>query len=423
MSSRFYSVFAAVLMAAAMWIWAQKILIAHQQVQATAREIPRGNLSDLYPRWLGARELLLRGRDPYGPDITREIQTGYYGRPLDATRPNDPKDQQAFAYPVYVVFFLAPTVKLPFPLVQRVFLGLLVVLTAASIPMWLRALGWRTSSVGKFLWIVLALGCFPAVQGFKLQQLTLLVAGLLAAAFSALASGYFAAAGILLALASIKPQLVALPVVVLCVWSLGNWRERRRLVLGLGLTMLLLCAGGEVVLPGWIGKFRTASRAYLQYTGGGTSVLDVELTPTWGRLVAGILVAVLVYFAWRLRQTPVESREFGWLVGLTLATTLMVIPMVAPYNQMLLVPVFMVVVRGIRPLWRAGGLPRFFVVLTALSVFWPWVMAAALVAALLVVPAPMVQRAWVLPVLSNFAIPTLTLGLVLIGWKAMRDSE
>src|SRR3954470_19803305 len=113
------------LLAASVWIWVQDITIPRQEAEAREHGIPRGNLSDLYPRWLGARELLLRGRDPYREDITREIQTGYYGRPIDPTRPNDPKDQQAFAYPLYVVWLLAPTIGLPFPLVQMAFLWLL----------------------------------------------------------------------------------------------------------------------------------------------------------------------------------------------------------------------------------------------------------------------------------------------------------
>ena len=88
----------AVWMAASMWLYIQLILIPYQITQGPMRESPRGNLSDLYPRWLGARELLLHHRDPYSVEITRESQIGYYGRPLDPTRGNDPKDQQGFAY-------------------------------------------------------------------------------------------------------------------------------------------------------------------------------------------------------------------------------------------------------------------------------------------------------------------------------------
>src|SRR5271170_3884036 len=133
----------AVVAAASMWFYVDRILVGYQVADAAAHERPRGNLSDLYPRWLGARELLLRGRNPYGDDIAIEIQKGYYGRALDPAKPNDPKDQQGFAYPVYVVFLLAPFVRFSFPAVQVVFYWALITLTAISVWLWLRVLRWR----------------------------------------------------------------------------------------------------------------------------------------------------------------------------------------------------------------------------------------------------------------------------------------
>src|SRR5580704_1319989 len=108
------------LLAGSMWFYVQHILIPHQRTEAALHGTPRGNLSDLYPRWLGARELLLHHRDPYSPELTREIQIGYYGRELDDANPDDPKDQMAFAYPLYVVFLIAPTIVFPFSLVRLV---------------------------------------------------------------------------------------------------------------------------------------------------------------------------------------------------------------------------------------------------------------------------------------------------------------
>src|SRR5215470_10246425 len=125
-------------MATGMWLYVQHVLIPYEKLQGPMRQSPRGNLSDLYPRWLGARELLLHHRDPYGADITREIQVGYYGRELDPSRPGDPKDQQGFAYPVYVVLMLAPTVTLRFSLVHEAFFWLFVALTTLSVPLWMR---------------------------------------------------------------------------------------------------------------------------------------------------------------------------------------------------------------------------------------------------------------------------------------------
>src|ERR1035437_3484234 len=139
---------------ASTWFYMDRILRAQQIADAAAHSRPRGNLSDLYPRWLGARELLRRGRNPYSAEITREIQQGYYGRPLDPARPDDPKDQQGFAYPPYVVFLLAPAVDLPFELVQKGFRWLLVVLAAATVLLWLRVLRWKTSFVTALIFIV-----------------------------------------------------------------------------------------------------------------------------------------------------------------------------------------------------------------------------------------------------------------------------
>ena len=146
--------------------------MAQQIADAAAHNRPRGNLSDLYPRWLGARELLRHGRNPYSAEITREIQQGYYGRPLDPSRPDDPKDQQGFAYPVYVVFLLAPTIDLPFDAVadrlpvaaDRAGGGERFALASGSA----LEVVVRTA----LIFIVLMLGWLPMVQGIKLQQLS-----------------------------------------------------------------------------------------------------------------------------------------------------------------------------------------------------------------------------------------------------------
>ena len=188
----------ALVAAGSAWFFTNHVLVAYEISESAVKGLPRGNLSDLYPRWLGARELLLHGRDPYSREITREIQVGYYGRQVDPTRPHDPKDQQGFAYPLYVVFLLAPTVRLPFREVQLGFRWLLVILTGSSVLLWLRALRWRPSPGIAAAWIVVTLGCFPAIQGLKLQQLSLLVCALLAACAAAVASGALLLAGILL---------------------------------------------------------------------------------------------------------------------------------------------------------------------------------------------------------------------------------
>lgn len=405
--------------AASVWIWVQDITIPYQEAKARREGVSRGNLSDLYPRWLGTRELLLHRRDPYSPEVTREIQTGYYGRPIDPTRPNDPKDEQGFAYPLYVVFLLAPTVALPFSVVQRAFLGLLVALTAASVLLWFRTLAWRVSLTAKILWIILVLGSFPAIQGIKLQQLTLLVAALLSGAIACVVQRRLVLAGTLLALASIKPQLVLLIAIWLVIWIVGNWGERRRLFWSALVSLALLMISAEFLLPGWIHEFRAAMSAYYQYTGGGRSVLDVALTPIGGRVASLALMAMLFLFLWRLRREPETSAAFQWSIAAVLATTLVVVPMFAPYNQVLLVPCVMLMFKEVRALWKATRLRRFFVLIVITSLAWPPVSALGLAIAWFLLPASTVQQAWPVPMATTLMIPVALLALMLVSRKVL----
>src|ERR1700680_1078008 len=125
------------------WRWTEDILAPTNGGTIAAAKRPTGNNSDLYPRWLGTRELLLHGRDPYSAEVTGEIQQGFYGRPLDPRNPSDPTAQESFVYPLYVAFLLAPTVTLPFPMVQEIFRLLLLLAVAGSVPLWMVAVGFR----------------------------------------------------------------------------------------------------------------------------------------------------------------------------------------------------------------------------------------------------------------------------------------
>lgn len=413
---------AAIVASCSIWMYVQWILIPHQKADALARDIPRGNLSDLYPRWLGARELLLHGRDPYSRDITLEIQTGYYGRPLDPSRPYDPKDQEAFAYPVYVVFLLAPTVTLPFALVQKAFLWFLVAITAASVLLWMSTFEWRTSWNTKLIWILLTVSSFPALQGIKLQQLSLLVVFLLALFAYLLRREQLVWAGLLLALATIKPQLTVLPIALTCMWVIGDWRRRQRVLWSFVITIAVLVAGSEALLPGWIREFRTALSDYRHYTGG-VSVLDVNLSPVIGRIVAGLLVVAFLFFAWKFRRASQHSPEFRWTLSMSLALTVLIIPMFAPYNQVLLLPALMLIVRSLHEIWKQSKLSRLFVVLTAVTVFEQWIAAIVLVCALIFLPSVAVQKAWGLPFYSSMALPLFAIGLLFLSRRSFLTQQ
>jgi len=365
----------------------------------------------------------LHGRDPYSPEITREIQIGYYGRPLDPASPSDPKDQQGFAYPAYVVFLLAPTIGIAFPIVQTGFRWFLVALTAAAVLLWLRTLRWRPSFTVTAILIALTLGSFQVLQGIKLQQLSLLVGGLIAGCALLLAEGYFALAGILLALATIKPQLLLPLVAWLLVWAFSDWRHRQNLIWGFAATMGVLFASAEYVLPDWIGRFRSAVAAYRQYNDGAGSVLDVLITPEWGRVLAALIVVAFAVTAWKFRRASNDSSTFSLMFGLVLAITVVIVPKAAPYNQILLLPAILLLARHWQILWRKNRMSRTLLMVCGLLIFWPWLAATALTIASLGLPANTVQKAWAWPVWTSLAIPLAVVVLLASGFRDFTRAE
>ncbi len=409
-----------------MWSYTDRVLIPHQVVDARQHDQPRGNLSDLYPRWIGAKDLLLYGRDPYGADVSREIQIGYYGRPLDPSRPNDPADEQGFAYPVYVVFGLAPTIRLPFSVVQKSFFWILVLVTAASSAVWLwvlrRPVRWSEEWPEQLILVALTLGNVAVMQGLKLQQISLLIAALISVAIMLLVSDYAVVAGAILAVATIKPQLMVLLLGWLALWTLADWRRRYRLAVSFLATMVILFAASEWYLPHWIARFWHAVIEYQRYTGA-MSVLEKAVGRPWSWVLELAALAALAGACWRERRSPADSGAFTFAftftTSLVLATTVLVIPTYAPYNQVLLIPALLLLFRDRRMIWQRSMANRVLLVIVTGLFVWPSISSTVLAGLSYVMPLRMVDAAWTVPLRMLTQIPVGVAALMLIHYYQM----
>jgi Protein of unknown function (DUF2029). len=196
---------------------------------------------DFYPVWLTARESAHGHRDLYSLEMTRKIQVGLFGRPLDPHNPFDPPvDYRQFAYPAFTDLLFWPAAEFPFPIVRVVAVMMLAVLTFVSVFLWLGALEWRTNWMGVVIILLLTLCSYSALDGLFAGQLGLLVAFLLSASIYALKRDRFLFAGFLMALTSIKPQMTVLPALYLLLWSYYHWRASNRFFIGYFSTCALL---------------------------------------------------------------------------------------------------------------------------------------------------------------------------------------
>jgi hypothetical protein len=346
------------------WIYVHQILIPWAEANDLQKNGIKAQMWDLYPRWVGSRELLLHGRNPYGPEVTQEIQMAFYG-------PRHVVDEQRFAYPIYVVFLMAPTIHADFARVQFWAPFVLALFVVATVALSVDLLHWRLAWTTAASLILLTLSSPQIVQGLRHEQLAIVAACLLTGGAWCVNRGHLVTAGVLLACATIKPQMALLPLVWFILWAVGEWRTRWRLLAGFGVTMAALIGAGELLLPGWLGYFFDGMTAYRKYFPT-TSLLRLLLGDTLGTVLAAVIVIWLLIFAWRNRTVAADSQQFSLVAAAFLMATVLTFPLFTPFNQAMLILPALMLLRD----WPV--LPRFSRLTFVFCVSWPWITSLAL---------------------------------------------
>jgi hypothetical protein len=388
------------------WVYVHRILLRSEYTVNVTYGPLKTQLGDLYPRWVGTRELLLNHRDPYGPEVSQEIQIAFYGHALHQSYDNPGTkvlDEQRFVYPVYVVLLLAPTVHVDFDQLNAWAPVLLAALTAISVLLWLRVLRWRPPPVFICAMMLFILASPQIAQGLRLRQFGLLVAFLIALASWCAVNEHYFLAGTLLALSTIKPQMVVLVILLFLMWSLADVRKRWALPAGFGVCLLILVGAGEVLLPGWPHSFLQGLQAYRRYFPT-TSPIRLLLGDWVGGAVSIVLLLGLLAYGWRRRKVPSDSPKFVETLAVFLLATCLVLPLFTPYNQVLLLLVVLTLLRDWSRLPRLGRLGFIAVV------SWPWLVSLVLLAYGPSVDSP--SHVPLLPAVAALLFPFLIAGLM-----------
>jgi hypothetical protein len=314
------------------------------------RRVPKDMISQtnhgdfIYP-WYGSRELLVHRRDPYGNDVTQEI------RRMANVQERNPNWGQ-FIYPAYTAFLVSPTLWMPFQIAQLFFFCVLLPFVPLSLYFWLRFVDLKLSVLGFLIAAALAMASPPVVQGLLLRQVGVLVAILISGAAVLLRYKYFFFSGCLLALTTVKPQMVVLLVPWLLAWSVADWRKRKGLVFGFGTVMILLLAGSELLLPGWISEWIAAIETSKSYRGVSMlETLDGHALGLWASIVVLIWMAFILF---KLQRAPTDSEDFAMAFSLVLLVQLLVSPLMAGFNHLLIVPAVLLLAKHFMIKKKAG---------------------------------------------------------------------
>lgn len=372
---------------------------------------------DVYPIWLTGRELIHHHTNPYTPSMTARIQAGLYGRPLDPHRGTDPlPNYRAFSYPLYTDVLLVPLLPLSFPMVRLLLALLLPLLTGVSLVLWSKAVGVPLSRIGTVIALAMTLLSYPVLEGLYAEQPAMLVGFLLAGGIFAITRGSYRTGGVLVALASIKPQVSGPVTAWLILWTVIDWKQRKNFVIGLVASLAFLLAASQFLLPGWHRYWYHALVDYRAYTL--PPLAEYVLGKFPGHVVELVLLLVTVIMAARALQSRPDNTTFNLALCVLLIATVIVLPTGgAVYDQVVTLPAFLWLWGQRATILSSGRSVRLLALLLIFVLSWQWITATLVaVAALASLSWARSTPALLLPVRMASSLPFVLFAvLALIG--------
>ncbi|MFN2427260.1 MAG: glycosyltransferase family 87 protein [Candidatus Binatia bacterium] len=306
-------------------------------VGAAHRHIDPDKVCPDFIQFWTAASLLSEGRDPYDPASQARVQ-GALG--WDKTADGyGIYEFLPYYYPPWLGLAFLPLLPLGYPLAKLVWLvlggemllmsGFLLKDTVRGIPAALAI-------------AVVAIFAF-SIKAVAMGQVAPLVLLLIALAWKLLEQRRDVAAGCVLALLTIKPQLTLLLLAAVLAWTArhGRWPVWQ----GFAATVALLCAASTVVSPSWLPSMLEATRVTplptVHYPGlGATWYVALEAVGLRGLLLYAAYSAMAVPLLLALfRMSLAGRRSLEDIVAVALIVPFFVAPYARPYDfPVLLIP-------------------------------------------------------------------------------------
>lgn len=365
-------------------------------------QFPSGN--DFFVRWLGGREYLLHGTNPYDRSVAEEAQRAMFGH---LARPEN-KDQAYFAYPLYTFYFFLPLSLLPYAWAQAIWMTLLqfMLLGSTGLAMWLS--GWRPTKWLLIFTLLWGIFFYNGARAILLGQFSILVGLALFLALVAVEQRRDVWAGVFLSVTTLKPQMVFLVVLFLVVWAL--FQRRWRLIGSFAGSVLMLSLSSMLLVPTWPLDFIRNAIDYSDYVAFGTPLENLLHYFLPAGLAAPLTVVLsLVFFlallpgwwlAWRGKPGG-----YTWAIHTTLIVGSLITFRSATANQVILyLPLFFFFRRLTSRQARSGLIA--LIQITLLLLMWGTFVVT-------------LEGNWE-DVMMHGLLPALMLLLYTLDWRALR---
>ncbi len=324
--------------------------------EAGGTGLKHGLSSDYYVLWSASRAIM-RGVNPYGPEVTEENQIMYLGATAKAL---GTRTEWRFPYPIYGTFPLFPLGLLDFSTANQIVFWLLATLTALSIG-WLRE-KWDGPTV---LYCALAFSTYPVIYALQGRQPTALFFGLAMAGYALLRSGRLVPAGMLAALAAGKPNVALAILLPMMVWTFSRWRQRKRFAISLAGSLLGLLIVSCVASPGWIPEWLATLPRYAGYNR--PSLLTWFFGSEAGLALSSLVFLCLIAVLWL-------HRESGLLFQMSVSVTIcsLLIPY-QPYNLIVLLIPAVWILDNARQIAESGPVNQIVLAAVKAALILSWI--------------------------------------------------
>lgn len=313
-----------------------------------ATEFP--GTADFFARWYGAKELVRNQRNPYDREIELEAQMVMFGR---HTAPDE--DQVNFAYPLYTIFLFWPLTLTSYAWAQAIWMVVLQFALMAMAILLFTIIRWRPPPWLFVITLFWAIFFYPGARAIMLGQFSVTVALCLLIAIWALQNRYDRWAGVVLALTTVKPQMVFLVIPFMLLWM---FRQKRwDFIVAFGLAMVVLLGGSLIWVPDWPLRFYQTLFAYSDYVGFGSPLenMTARFAPNFEAILNPLITLILgLFLLWQWGQALTKSPEtFLWVLNWTLLISNLIAFRSATANHVILyLALFLVCKRLAVASWR-----------------------------------------------------------------------
>jgi len=321
-------------------------------------------------QWISVQSLAKSGANPYSDQVTEKIRLSV-------------PQENAFVkdiYPKYTSPLFSGLLIFPFTQIGDATLahalwmtGQLIIIFGMSL-LCLKITTWKPAWYIFFLFTLFTVFGYHIVMPWLDGGLSIWAAFFMVLALVSLSTNRNEMGGVFLALATVQPQLVILPLIFILIWSIS--KKRTVLVLWFFITLILFTVIGLFLVPDWIIQYaRILYNFSANFPPGSPGVFFTSTSPGLGKqigwLVSGISVLFLI-IEWLLALRK-EFRWFLWTVCLTMVISQWIGIPTIPANFIELIIPLTLICAMLSEHWPRGG-SWVAVPISILIFVWEWVL-------------------------------------------------